>query len=89
MLYGSVWVQFGVISALRVNATSLVDTNSIAVYTNVKFFTNWINEIVSKSVDVVVAMNDAVTEMDDVVMKEINLYGYGDFTSYFGYVVSE
>lgn len=43
---GYVWVQHGILSTIRVNPTDHADTNSISVYTNVKLFTNWIDEIV-------------------------------------------
>lgn len=49
VLTGSVWVQYGIISALRINASGIVDINSFAVYTNVKLFDSWINETVSRS----------------------------------------
>lgn len=32
VLSGSVWIQFGIISALRINSSGLVDENSIAIY---------------------------------------------------------
>lgn len=49
VLYGTVWVQYGIISSLRTNASGLVDEKTIAIYTNVKMFKDWINETVNES----------------------------------------
>lgn len=47
--HGSAWVQYGVVSSIRSNATGYVDPNSIAIYTNVKEFKTWINDTVRRS----------------------------------------
>lgn len=57
VLSGSAWIQYGIISALRVNASGISDINSFAVYTKVKLFTNWISETVSKSGGEVMTVN--------------------------------
>lgn len=43
---GLVWVQFGIISASIGDASGVVLPNSFSVYTNVKSFKNWIENIV-------------------------------------------
>lgn len=96
-LSGSVWVQIGIISALRINATGLVDENSVAIYTNVKLFNVWINEVVEKSGGAVITEaatinkeanerdNTAVSTVSTIATKTTNLDCYGD-NAYFGYV---
>jgi len=49
VLVGSSWVQHGIVSSLRTNATGFVDENSIVVYTNVLKFIDWIRDIVSQA----------------------------------------
>lgn len=58
-LSGSSWVQYGIISALRVNATGIFDLNSFAVYTNVKLFKRWIEDIVGQTKDEVRSLDDS------------------------------
>lgn len=89
VLSGSRWIQFGIISALRVNASGLVDENSIAVYTNVNLFKDWIKEIVVKNGGSAVTgtydrNNEDMAAISNVEVKRINLDCYGD-NAYFGY----
>lgn len=60
MLYGSIWVQYGIISALRINASGIVDINSFAIYTNVKLFQNWINDTVRGTGGVVMTATEKI-----------------------------
>lgn len=46
---GSAWFQYGIISAALSDNTGRVGLNSLSIYTNVKYFKSWIDEIVSKS----------------------------------------
>lgn len=46
VLSDSLWMQYGVISAIRANATSQINSNSFAIYTNIKMFKHWIDGIV-------------------------------------------
>lgn len=92
VLSGSTWVQYGIISALRINATGLVDENSVAVYTNVKLFDSWINEVIEMSGgatlgEIQTESNKYTTEVAKVEVgsKTIDLNCYGD-NAYFGYV---
>lgn len=96
VLSESVWIQFGIISALRINASGLVDENSVAIYTNVNLFNDWINDIVGKSSVAVMTEIPTIGEeanrnhaevgaVSSAVSQKINLDCYGD-NSYFGYV---
>lgn len=49
VLSQSVWVQYGIISAAISDSTGRVNANSISVYTNVRLFRSWIEEIVRSS----------------------------------------
>lgn len=60
VLTGSVWVQYGVISALRINASGIVDKNSFAIYTNVELFESWINETVSQTGGVLMTATEKI-----------------------------
>lgn len=46
---GSTWVQHGIVSALRTNATGYVDADSIVVYTSVVHFKQWITDTARQS----------------------------------------
>lgn len=48
VLSGSRWVQYGIISTIRANATNQIDPNSFAIYTNIKMFKQWIADIVEQ-----------------------------------------
>lgn len=99
VLSGSKWVQYGIISALRINASGLVDENSMAIYTNVKTFSVWINEVVRKSgvaakTEIMTTNQEATVKAEEKETKvavnnaatmRINLDCYGD-NAYFGYV---
>lgn len=65
-LFGSSWMQYGIDSAMRSNATEHVDENTIVVYTNVFKFKDWIDDIVSQS-------DGAVTKVKTNVETKINL----------------
>lgn len=87
VLSGSVWVQLGIISALRVNASGLVDENSVGIYTNVKLFNAWINEVVGNKsgVEIMTIGKGAAEKGSNGATKKISLDCYGD-NAYFGYV---
>lgn len=49
VLSGSVWMQYGIISASIADSSGAVLPNTFSVYTNVKSFKNWIENIVQRS----------------------------------------
>ncbi|XP_037041735.1 protein artichoke-like [Bradysia coprophila] len=49
VLSDNVWVQYGIVSAMRTNRTGFVIRNSMAVYSNVKAFKPWIVETVQQT----------------------------------------
>lgn len=57
------WMQYGIISAQRINAVGRVDVNSFSIYTNVKLFTNWIDKTVSKAGLVVKTVSEAAKKI--------------------------
>lgn len=77
VLYGSIWVQYGVISALRVNASGIVDPDSFAIYTNVKLFRNWIHETVEETGAVIITATE-----------KVNVNCLYDYSFTWGYVIS-
>lgn len=76
VISGSVWIQYGIVSAIRTNATGHLIENSFALYTNLTAFKNWTIETVSQSggevgeammnIDLYCSYDHSVTE---------NLYG--------------
>lgn len=42
---GSNWVQYGIISLSTTNRIGRIDRNSISIYTNVKYFKDWIGKV--------------------------------------------
>lgn len=60
-LFGSTWVQYGIVSVVSTNATGHIVPSSFAVYMSVKLFKHWIVEIVQLSGGVV---NEATKKID-------------------------
>lgn len=50
---GSVWAQYGIVSAIRTNATGHITPDAYTIYTNVTSFKRWIIEIVNQTEGVV------------------------------------
>lgn len=63
-----IWVQYGIISAIRTNKAGHVIPDSLAVYTNVRSFKSWIVDTVKKT-------GGAVTEAI-IKRKLVCFYGY-------------
>lgn len=59
-MHGSNWVQYGIISALRINASGIVDLDSFAIYTNVILYEKWINETVRGTGGVVMTATEKI-----------------------------
>lgn len=78
VLFGSAWLQYGIVSAMRSNAAGYVDSNSIVVYTNVLKFKYWIVDIVAKSG---VTVGEANTNVETKINLECE-FAYGTDNKY-------
>lgn len=60
VLFGSSWVQAGIVSAMLANATGHVDPSSCALYQDISFYRNWIIETVGDSGGTVMGVRNAI-----------------------------